>query len=107
MASIAGTRVVNATLTANTVDLVYLSAPGQSVRVTNINGTAPIYFTVSHPGGACPVPTVGGTTNYVVAGSAGAFEFVRFDGMYGSIIQLISSGTASYEVSVTSRNAPN
>lgn len=106
MADRAGNRVVTATLSASTVDLVYLSAAGQGIKVINQSGSAPIYFTVSRPGGACPVPTVGGAETYCAASVTGAFDFVRHDGMYGSIVQLISSGTPTYTVEVSSRNLP-
>jgi hypothetical protein len=102
--STAGGRVVSNTLTANTVDLVFLSQPGQAVQVENVTGTAPIWFTVSHPGGTAQVPTVGGTSDCFCAASvAGAVMSVRHDGMYGSVVQLISTGTPTYTVSVGSR----
>jgi hypothetical protein len=107
MANISAGRVATATLTANTVDLVFLTAPGQTIKVSNQSGTAPIFYTVSHPGGACPVPTVNGSNCYAVASVAGTYGFVRHDGMYGSIVQLISAGTPQYTVEVTSKNAPN
>jgi hypothetical protein len=98
-----GKRVVSGTLVASTVDLVYLTAPGQGVEVVNLTGTSPIYFTVSHPGGSAPKPTVAGTDGVFCAASvAGARMQVRHDGMYGSIVQLISAGTPQYQVSVSS-----
>ena len=102
----AGKRVITAQLTASTVDLVFLSAAGQGIKVINQSGSAPIYFTVSRPGGDCPVPTVGGADNFCAASVAGASDFVRHDGMYGSIVQLISSGTPTYTVEIASRNLP-
>ena len=106
MASYAGGRVITQTLSANTVDFVYLSAPGMGVQVTNVSGTAPIYFTVSHPGGNGTVPTVNGQDCFVAASIAGEHEFVRHDGMYGSIVQLISAGTPQYSVEVSSARIP-
>ena len=104
--SIAGARVVSGTLTANQVDFIYLAAPSQGIEVMNINGAAPIYFTVSHPGGTAPIPTVAGSVGvYTCPSVAGNYIQVRHDGMYGSIVQLISNGAAAYQVSVTSRNA--
>ena len=103
--SISARRVASATLTASAVDLIYLSDPGNSIRVTNLTGTSPIYFTVSHPGGAAPVPTVGGQSGVFCAASvAGTTVAVRHNGMYGSIVQLISAGTPQYQVEVGSRN---
>jgi len=107
MADISGSRVVTSTLSSSTVDFVFLKAPGQSVKVTNQTGTAPIFYTVSHPGGTATVPTVNGANCYSVASVAGTSGFVRHDGMYGSIVQLISAGTPQYTVEVTSKNAPN
>jgi len=99
--SINATRVASGTLSANAVDLVVLTAPHQAIQVTNVTGTAPIWFTVSEPGGACPVPTVGG--NYFCSSSvAGQVFTVRHDGMYGAVVQLISTGTPTYTVSVSS-----
>lgn len=105
MASYSARRVATETLSANTVDLVLLTDPAQSVEVTNVTGTAPIYFTVSKPGGDCPVPTVNGQSCYAVASVAGQSMFVRHDGMYGSVVQLISAGTPQYTVQIGSRNA--
>ena len=106
MADYSGKRVVTATLSANTVDLVFLSEAGQAVKVVNASGTAPIYFTVSHPGGTATVPTVNGQNCRVAASVAGAYEVIRHDGMYGSVVQLISAGTPQYSVEIGSRNIP-
>jgi len=103
MADTAGTRIVTKTLAANTVDLVYLSSPGMAIQVTNQTGTAPIWFTVSHPGGNATAPTVGGAACFGVASVAGQSTSVRHDGMYGSIVQLISAGTPTYTVTVNSK----
>jgi len=106
MANISGKRVVSATLAANTVDLVFLSSAGQAVSIQNVTGTAPIWFTVSHPGGNGVAPTVGDQSGVFCAASVAGAEFqVRHDGMYGSVVQLISTGTPTYTVSVGSRNA--
>jgi hypothetical protein len=103
---IAGKRVVSGTLSANAVDLVYLSSPGQAINVQNVTGTAPIWFTVSHPGGSGKVPTVGGSEGVFCAASVAGAEFqVRHDGMYGSVVQLISTATPTYTVSVGSTRA--
>jgi hypothetical protein len=86
-------------------DLVVLTQPGMSIRVTNISGAAPLWFTVSAPGGACPIPTSGGTYNFSVAPAANAFTNVRHDGMFGSVVQVVSSGTTSYMVEVQGQHA--
>lgn len=97
--------VITNTLAANTVDLAILTGAGFGVRVTNLSGTAPIWFTVSHQGGACPVPTVGGASEYCVASVAGLGISARHAGQFGSVVQLISSGTPLYMVEVQGNHA--
>jgi hypothetical protein len=90
-----------ATASVGVVDLIVLTDGGYGVNVTNINGLAPIFFTVDAKGGACPVPTVNGASGEYCASSVGAQSVnVRFDGQFGSVVQLISSGTPTYSVSV-------
>lgn len=106
MAQYHGGRTVYVATSASVgADLVILDAPCMSIRVTNIAGTAPLWFTVSHPGGPCPVPTSGGSNNFTVAAAANAFANVRHDGMYGSVVQVVSSGTTSYNVEVQGNHA--
>ena len=102
MANYSGGRVLTETLTANTADLCYMTDPGEAIIVSNISGQAPIYFTVDKPGGACPLPTVNGQNCFAVA-SAGTRVSVRHDGMYGSIVQIISSASVQYTIEVGSR----
>jgi hypothetical protein len=107
MTDFSGYHAVNGTLSASVVSLVYLTRPCQGVKVTNISGTSPIYFRVSHPGGGNTVPSITDGQSYVVAASPAAFDFVRHDGMYGITVQLISAGTPSFLVETTSKNSPN
>lgn len=87
-------------------DLCVLTGGGMSVKVTNIAGTAPIFFTVSHQGGACPLPSVNGSpATYVIAGSPNASTNVRHSGMFGSIVQVTSTGTTSYMIEVQGQHA--
>jgi len=102
MANYNGARVLTQTLAPNTTDLCLMSAAGEAVIVSNISGQAPIYFTVSHPGGSCPVPTVNGQNCFAVS-SAGTRVSVRHDGMYGSVVQLISAASVQYTIEVGSR----
>ena len=95
-------QVATQTLSANAVDLVLLTTPSSSVVVTNETGNGTIFFTVSEPGGPCPVPTVNGVNCYAVASVAGAQTAVRHYGRYGSVVQLISTGTPTYSVVVGS-----
>jgi hypothetical protein len=85
-----------------TPDLVVLSGAGFSVKVTNVSGSAPLFWTVSHQGGTCPVPSSAGSVSgtYVTAGAAGTSTSARHAGQFGSIVQVISTGTPSYMVEV-------
>ncbi len=101
MASGSARRVYSSTLTASTVDVVLITEGAYGVQVTNVDGSAPIWFTVSTQGGACPVPTVNGTNGeYCAASVAGNFLNVRHDAQFGSVVQLISSGTPQYTVGI-------
>lgn len=96
---------IGTTSGSGNVDLVYLSGAGFSVRVTNVNGAAPLWFTVSHPGGACPVPTVGGVNEYLTASVPGMSNSVRHAGQFGSVVQLVSSGSVQYMVELQGNHA--
>lgn len=98
-------RSVNGTLQSNTVDLAVLTDAGFSIRVTNISGTAPIWFTVSEPGGHNTVPAIGGQNEFCAASVAGNAVNVRHAGQFGSVVQLISSGTPTYTVEVQGNHA--
>ena len=102
MANYNGERVLTATLTANSPDLALMSQRGEAIIVTNNTGGAPIYFTVSYPGGTCPVPTVNGQNCFAVS-TAGQRVSVRHNGMYGSVVQLISAASVQYTIEVGSR----
>lgn len=104
MANTAGKRVVSGMTNGASVDLVYLSDPGFGVEVANISGNGNLWFTISHPGGPCPPPTVGGPSGEWCAASSGgaAVQKVRHAGQFGSIVQLVSSpASVTYSVSVT------
>ena len=100
--TISAAKVASATLTGGQVDFVFLSSPGVGVNVINLTGTAPIWFTVSEPGGPCPAPTIGGQAGVFCSASVAGQTFtVRHAGMYGTVVQLISSGAPTYLVEVT------
>jgi len=104
--STAGVQVATGTLTANTADLVFLSGGGMSVKITNLTGAAPIWFTVSQAGGPCPVPTVGGTSGEFCAASvAGTSVSARGQFRFNTVVQLISSGTPAYMVELQGNHA--
>lgn len=106
MASGSSRRVFSSTLTANTPDLVLLTEGGYGVQVENITGNGPLWFTVSTQGGRCPVPTVGASVGaFSIAAVAGASQNVRHDGQFGSIVQIISSASVQYAVSVLGNQA--
>jgi hypothetical protein len=101
-----GVSVVTATTSANNVDLVWLTGHGFSVKVTNLNGGPPLYWTVDSPGGACPVPTIGGINTYCSASVAGNVSNSRAADMkFGSIVQLVSAGVTQYMVELQSVRA--
>lgn len=101
MATNVGTRSVSAQLTPNVADLVSLTDPGAGVSITNDTGGSLIWFTVSHPGGPCPVPTLSGVNSSCAASIPGSTVNLRHPGKAGSIVQLISSGAPTYTVTVT------
>ena len=97
-------RVATGAASVSTVDLVVLTDGGSGVEVTNLTGTAALWFTVSQPGGPCPVPTVGGSSGeFCVASVAGAHVTVHHAGQFGSVVQLIASGSTTYSVAITGR----
>jgi hypothetical protein len=103
--SLAAARTASGTLTASTVDLVFLTGIGNGVSVTNVNGSAPIYFTVDTPGGACKPPTtyaasVGSVGVFCAASVIGQTVSTKLDAQSGAIVQLISSGTPTYTVAL-------
>lgn len=106
MSSGSSRRVYSGTLTSDTVDIVLLTEGGYGVQVVNTTGTAPIWFTVSTPGGPCPIPTVGGSSGEFCAASVtGATVPVRASVQFGALVQLISSGTPTYTVSLVGNQA--
>lgn len=88
-------------------DVVVLSDPGFSVKVTNVSGSFPLFFTVSNQGGACPVPSVSGSVGgtFVVPAVAGNSVNVRHSGQFGSVVQVVSTGSPSYMVEVQGNHA--
>jgi hypothetical protein len=106
MASYNGGHVAYVASSASVgADLVVLSAAGFAVKVTNISGSAPLFWTVSHQGGSCPVPTTNGTTStggecYVTAAAAGSSTNARAALQFGAIVQVVSTGSPSYMVEI-------
>ena len=96
------------TLTATDVQIVQLTNPNSSVRVTNHLGTDPIYFTVNGD-----TPTTGGANEYVVGAIAGTSIVVPvpqpiFPGSATGwdsdnpaiVVSMISAGNETYTVSI-------
>ena len=107
MANYSGTRVAYVASSASVgADTVVLTDGGFSVKVTNITGTAPLYFTVSQPGGPCPVPTTAAAANvFVVPSAVNSSVNVRHAGQFGSVVQVVSTGSPSYMVEVQGNHA--
>ena len=107
MAIYSGKQTVNAITGSASVDTVILTGAGVSVKVNNLSGGAPIYWTADSPGGACAVPTVGGTNCFVSAsvGSGSTINTRAGDFMFGAVVQLISNTPTVYEVELQSTHA--
>ena len=99
-----GKRAASGTTDGANADLVLLVDPGFGVEVTNLSATNSLWFTVSEPGGRCPVPaggasaSVGAVDEWVAL--AGQTTKVRHQGQFGSVVQLISSASVTYQVGV-------
>lgn len=80
-------------LVAATVDTVTIDRDCEQVKVTNVTGTAAIYFTTDGS-----TPTVGGAGTYEVPASALASTVVNRVVGPPSVVKLISAGTPTYSV---------
>ena len=103
MASGGSARIYSGLINPSVVDTVYLSDACDVVSITNLTGNAPLWFTVSHPGGSNPQPTVNGTATYCAASVAGYTVDVRHAGMFGTIVNLTSSASVEYQVSIQNK----
>lgn len=94
MATYTGIWSKHATLGADTVDTVVLSADFARVEVINRDGAEEIYFTVDGP-----APTVEGDNTHVLPAAVGGL-LVNASAASGSptIVRLISTGTPKYTV---------
>lgn len=86
-------------------DLIVMNGHGFSVKVTNLTGTAPLWYTVSAPGGTCIVPTVGGVKTRAVAATANASSNDRQALQFGAVVQVCSTGTTAYTVEILGNHA--
>lgn len=100
MAVVSGGRSASGTLTASTVETVILTAACKKITVLNVTGTTAIYFRVAHIGGSNPQPAVGDAVSYVLPAAIGSVD-IRHAGQFGTVVNLISSGTPGYAVSIT------
>ena len=86
-------------LVANTVDTVTFDRTANvdqvadQVRVTNVSGTAAIYFTTDGT-----TPTVGGKATRWIPGIAGSSRIVALNEAASTVVKLISNGTPTYSV---------
>ena len=106
MAIYGGKQVVTATTGSASVDTVVLTGAGFSVKVNNLGGNN-LYWTVDSPGGACPVPTVGGSNCYVSASVSAAQSITTRAGdfQFGAVVQVIAATPTIYEVELQSVRA--
>jgi hypothetical protein len=81
------------TLTAGTVKVFTLDADFGEIEVTNVDGTALVYFTTD--GSA---PAVGADGSNVVTAGPGAFLSVRPRTSGNTVVKVISSGTPKVSV---------
>lgn len=80
------------TLTANTVTTITMDRDYNYCEVINVDGTAPVYFTVNGP-----APTVGGNDTYVLPATINGIE-VQPPTADLTAIRLISGGTPKVAV---------
>jgi hypothetical protein len=94
MATYTGSRIISATLVANTVDTITLDADYVAVEILNRSGSAEIYAVAD----GSLAPTVGG--NGCDALPAAISSLTIDASAYGSptIVKLISSGAPTYTV---------
>ena len=104
MAVYQGSSSVTETLTANTIDTVILTKAATKVTVSNVNGSAAIYFAVSHPGGDNPQPSIAGANDFFLSAALTSVD-VRHDGQFGSVVQLVSAGSVQYTISILGSGA--
>lgn len=107
MAVNGGKQAVGAVLSANVVDTAVLTGSGFSVKITNLNQVADLYWTVDSPGGACIPPTVGGVNSFCAAsvGPGGDINTRAGSFIYGAVVQLIANGAVHYLVELQSAKA--
>ena len=108
MAVYGGKQSVVATTTAASVtDVVVLSGAGYSVKVTNLSGGAPLFWTADSQGGAGVVPTINGVDTFCCGsvGSGGAINTRAGDFQFGAVVQLVSQTPTQYMVELQSIRA--
>lgn len=86
-------------------DLIVMSGHGFSIKVTNVGGTAPLWYTASFPGGPCPVPSVNEVKSRAVAATANASSSDRQSFQFGAVVQVASTGTTAYLVELQGNHA--
>lgn len=95
-------RSAHHTLVANTVDIVTLDKPYNTVEIINDDGTNPIYVTIDLPiaGGSdsSTAPTIAGDGTFYIG--PGAARVINDEGGSGpvSTVRLISAGACAYHV---------
>ena len=103
MASGAAARQYSSLINPSLVDMVLIETGCNVISVTNVTGNGELWFTVSEPGGPNPQPNINGANTYCAASVAGSTVDVRHDGMYGTIVNLASSASVQYLVSIQNK----
>lgn len=93
MANYSG-RIVHATLTANTVDVITLDIDYKSVEIVSRDGAGEIYVTVD----TSVVPTVAGLNCDVLPAAVSSITLDATGYASPTIVRLISSSAVAYSV---------
>jgi hypothetical protein len=96
VADIAADRIAHGQLAANTVDTVTLGRDFERVEVLNVDGAAPVYFTVDGP-----APAVAGPDTFVLPAAVGAaLELPATIARSGAntVVRLIAASAVRYSV---------
>jgi hypothetical protein len=103
MATITEKTAATATLMESTAQLIQLTNPSPTVRVTNNTGTDAVYFTVN----GLTTATVGGNNNYVVPAGIGSIVVPVPQPIFPGSTASWSATTPAISVSVISAGAEN
>jgi hypothetical protein len=101
VATVSAARATHKTLTANTVDIVTLTADRvELLEVANRNAAGEIYFTVGSAANVPADPTVGGDDTYMIPAGMAVRNLPVPDQQTDLVVKLISSAATAYSVRV-------